>query len=100
MDQNKLNEHTLNSLAYLLDTIKDQNAREVKQILELSETKHRLQHVERQVNELLEHKEIEKKTFEAIQKMTMEKIKNGDIHKPSSKQTDKATIRGTCYILL
>ena len=43
---------------------------------------------------------IAAKTFDIIKKITEEKLKNGNIHKSSSKQVDKAAIRGTCYILL
>ena len=99
MIQDEFNENILQSVKYLLEQVREVEDQQIKTKLILDETRHRLQHTERQIDDL-KNKEIEDITFDLIKKITEENIKNGDIHGLNSKQNNKGTVRSIGYILL
>jgi len=103
MNQSELNQTLLNFVSKLQDEIK-RNMEDIA-VLKLEKLRVRqvLSKLKTDVSEKkdpLDPKEIAAKTFDIIKKITEEKLKNGNIYKPNSKQVDKAAIRGSCYILL
>jgi regulator of replication initiation timing len=80
--------------------LQEQVLQNMEAINELKKTVETLPCKDEPKHEDLDAKKIAEQTFEIIKKLTMEKNKNGNIHKPNSEQSNGTTIRSVGYILL